>query len=76
MNEKIKKLLAILFVVLFVATLTASAVSADEVKRCGNEPLRFGPHGPIHEIKGIVSVHNEISTGDVLEIASMKQATC
>jgi hypothetical protein len=72
MNEKIKRLFAILFVVLFVATLTASAVSADEVKRCGNEPPRLGPHGPIIEIKISDLFGHEVTTGNVQETTYMK----
>ncbi len=49
MKGQIKKALTILFAVLFVATMTASAVNAEEAPRCGNEPhlhLHKLPPGP------------------------------
>jgi hypothetical protein len=45
MKGQIKKALTILFAVLFVATMTASAVNAEEELRCGNEP-----HLHIHKL--------------------------
>jgi PKD repeat protein len=41
MKERIKKILAILLVVLFVVTVTAGAVSAIKTDNSGNAPLKF-----------------------------------
>jgi hypothetical protein len=72
MKGQIKRLLAILFVVLFVATLTASAVSTDPDEHwCGNDPYWRIPHSHISEQSGIISVGNEIQIENV-RIASMK----
>ncbi len=86
MKGKIKKALTILFAVLFVATMTASAVNAEEAPQCGNElhkwPPNLHPHkwppGPdpdprfdrINEQR-IDSLGNGIQTEKAQKIASM-----
>lgn len=77
MIGKIKKVSVILFVALFVSTLTASAVSADiDDHWCGNEPR--WPHGSIIDIVSIdkeiliesaLSIVNEMPIGNAPEIA-------
>jgi hypothetical protein len=50
MKGQIKKVLIILFAVLFIATMTASAVNAEEAPRCGNELHEWPPHLHPHKL--------------------------